>query len=164
MSVQLINSTFTIPIGSFTIDSFIQINLNSSCNFNVYFYDQNGQQLFSQRIFLNGQDYHKWGNDDSYLKYYVAKYYGFTILENNVVMTGPTGEMTGSTGDMTGPTGDMTGPTGDMTGPTGDMTGSTGDMTGPTGDMTGPTGDMTGPTGDMTGPTGDMTGPTGENL
>ena len=122
MSVQLINSTFNYSIASFTIESFMQVNLNSSCNFNVYFYDKNGQQLFNQRVFLSGQDYKKWGNDDTYLKYYVAKFYGFTILENNGDMTGPTGEMTGSTGEMTGPTGDMTGPTGDMTGPTGDMT------------------------------------------
>ena len=67
MSVQLINSTFNYSIASFTIESFMQVNLNSSCNFNVYFYDKNGQQLFNQRVFLSGQDYKKWGNDDTYL-------------------------------------------------------------------------------------------------
>ena len=107
------------------------------------------------------------------------------IVQDDVGVTGPTGDTgptgpTGPPGDTgdTGPTGDTgdTGPTGDTgdTGPTGDTgdTGPTGDTgdTGPTGDTgdTGPTGDTgdTGPTGDTgdTGPTGDTgdTGPTGD--
>ena len=130
-TVQVVPNNFTLPITNFKIDWFFQINLNVSATFNVFVFNNN-QQLYTVQITLDGEDYNKWGDNDSYLTDFVAKKLGLTIMHTTV---GPTNDVTGPTSDVTGPTNDVAGPTGDVTGPTSDVTGPTGDVTGPTGQL-----------------------------
>jgi len=124
MILPIIPTTFNNPVDSFQIENVCEIFLSVSCSLNISFY-KNNVRVTSTCITLSGDDYKKWGNDDSYLINYVAQKFGFIISESTISTTSVPNVPTVPTGisdpnNHTGPTG----PTGPIdpnvpTGPTG---------------------------------------------
>jgi hypothetical protein len=68
--IRYINS-FTYTVRSFELS--VQIT------FSVFLYDENGQYLDNSIVTLSGDEYTAWGNDDSYIKIYIANKLGLTL-------------------------------------------------------------------------------------
>jgi len=66
-------------ISSFSIDV-INIKLFQSAILNVILYDENKNYISSQSVEINGDDYKKWGNDDSYISNFIAQKLGLQLL------------------------------------------------------------------------------------
>lgn len=80
-SVPVVLTLYNAPpryINSFTytVRSF---ELSVQITFSVFLYDQNGQYLDNSNITLTGDDYAAWGNDDNYIKIYIANSLGLTL-------------------------------------------------------------------------------------
>jgi len=68
--IRYINS-FTYAVRSFELS--VQIT------FNVFLYDDHGQYLDNSIITIEGDDYIAWGNDDTYIKIFIANKLGLTL-------------------------------------------------------------------------------------
>ena len=80
-SVPVVLTLYNSPpryINSFTytVRSF---ELSVQITFSVFLYDQNGQYLDNSIITLTGDDYTAWGNDDTYIKIFIANSLGLTL-------------------------------------------------------------------------------------
>ena len=80
-SVPVVLTLYNAPpryINSFTytVRSF---ELSVQITFSVFLYDENGQYLDNTNITLSGDDYTAWGNDDTYIKIYIANALGLTL-------------------------------------------------------------------------------------
>ena len=80
-SVPVVLTLYNAPpryINSFTytVRSF---ELSVQITFSVFLYDENGQYLDNKDITLKGDDYTAWGNDDSYIKIFIANSLGLTL-------------------------------------------------------------------------------------
>lgn len=86
MAVSIVSSNYNVPIDGFKIDYMFQMTLNESVTFTVFLTNK-GQHMYSRQITIGGDDYKKWGNDDDYVKNFVAKQLGFVLSTPVVVPT-----------------------------------------------------------------------------
>jgi hypothetical protein len=80
-SVPVVLTLYNVPpryINSFTY-SVRSFELSVQITFSVFLYDQNGQYLDNKDIILTGDDYTAWGNDDTYIKIFIANSLGLTL-------------------------------------------------------------------------------------
>ena len=67
--------------------SVMRIELFKGAMFHVSLMDSNGGTVDSKVVEITGDDYKKWGGDDDFIYQYIAKQLGFSMLENEVVVT-----------------------------------------------------------------------------
>ena len=57
----------------------INVELNKSVSFSVLLMDEHSRLVDVKNFTLQGEEYHSWGNDDTYLYRVVAEKLGFTL-------------------------------------------------------------------------------------
>jgi hypothetical protein len=67
----------TLTVNRFEIDS-IDIRLFTSAIIRVNLFDSNGFRVSVKNVFMQGEDYANWGNDDQYIITFVMNSLGFT--------------------------------------------------------------------------------------
>jgi len=80
-SVNVVLTPYVTPVKyvnsfKYSVRSF---ELSVQITFSVFLYDENGQYLDNSNITLKGDDYTAWGNDDSYIKIFIANALGLTL-------------------------------------------------------------------------------------
>jgi hypothetical protein len=80
-SVNVVLTPYVTPVRyvnsfRYSVRSF---ELSVQITFSVFLYDENGQYLDISLITLTGDDYNAWGNDDNYIKIYIADKLGLTL-------------------------------------------------------------------------------------
>ena len=73
-----VDKTVTQTIVRFSLD-IIELILNTSATFRVISYDITNIMVDTQFVVLDGTDYLNWGNDDEYVRQFVANKLGFTL-------------------------------------------------------------------------------------
>lgn len=61
---------------TYTVRSF---ELSVQITFSIFLFDQNGQYIDNSDITLKDDDYDAWGNDDNYVKIFIANALGLTL-------------------------------------------------------------------------------------
>lgn len=80
-SVPVVITPYNAPIryiNSFTY-SVRSFELSVQITFSVFLYDENGNYIDNAIITLAGDDYKEWGNDDNYIKLFIANQLGLIL-------------------------------------------------------------------------------------
>jgi len=83
VNITPVEKTTTIYITYFEIRQVI-INLYQSASVLVNLYSNTNQFVETHPMLMEGDDYANWGNNDDYIKNYVANKLGFTIANQNI--------------------------------------------------------------------------------
>jgi len=81
--VQVIPTPYVPPVRNitsftYTVKSF---TFSVEITFSVFLYDENKQYIDNATVSLTGEDYSKWGTDDTYAMTYIAQQLGLTLVD-----------------------------------------------------------------------------------